>query len=136
MTKIEMHIFKVKLPFYPPSEVKCGLQNEVLAVFTIFNLHIIYLIFSYILQTHSSQTIHTYFPYIFLIYLTNTISHKTYIFFTISIHPKKNQTLFQEHVTKPFSWKAYNYNAQSPSYERYKLIILKALLIEGNITHI
>ena len=24
-----MHIFKVKLPFYPPCEVKCGLQNEV-----------------------------------------------------------------------------------------------------------
>ena len=24
-----MHIFKVKLPFYPPGEVKYGLQNEV-----------------------------------------------------------------------------------------------------------
>ena len=24
-----MHIFKVELPFYPPCEVKCGLQNEV-----------------------------------------------------------------------------------------------------------
>ena len=23
-----MHIFKAKLPFYPPSEVKCRLQNE------------------------------------------------------------------------------------------------------------
>ena len=29
MTRIKMHIFKVKLPFYPPSEVKCRLQNEV-----------------------------------------------------------------------------------------------------------
>ena len=24
-----MHISKVKLPFYPPCEVKCGLQNGV-----------------------------------------------------------------------------------------------------------
>ena len=30
MTRIKMHIFKVKLPFYPPCEVKCGLQNRVL----------------------------------------------------------------------------------------------------------
>ena len=29
MTRIKMHIFKVKLPFYPPYEVKCGLQNRV-----------------------------------------------------------------------------------------------------------
>ena len=29
MTKIKMHIFNVKLPFYPPCEVKCGLQNRV-----------------------------------------------------------------------------------------------------------
>ena len=29
VTKIKMHIFKVKLPFYPPCEVKCGLQNGV-----------------------------------------------------------------------------------------------------------
>ena len=29
MIRIKMHIFKAKLPFYPPSEVKCRLQNEV-----------------------------------------------------------------------------------------------------------
>ena len=29
MTRIKMHIYKVKLPFYPPYEVKCGLQNRV-----------------------------------------------------------------------------------------------------------
>ena len=29
MTRIKMHISKVKLPFYPPCEVKCGLQNRV-----------------------------------------------------------------------------------------------------------
>ena len=29
MARIKMHIFKAKLPFYPPSEVKCELQNEV-----------------------------------------------------------------------------------------------------------
>ena len=29
MTRINMHIFKVKLPFYPPCEVKCRLQNRV-----------------------------------------------------------------------------------------------------------
>ena len=30
MARIKMHIFKVKLPFYPLCEVKCGLQNRVL----------------------------------------------------------------------------------------------------------
>ena len=29
MTRIKIHIFNVKLPFYPPCEVKCGLQNRV-----------------------------------------------------------------------------------------------------------
>ena len=27
MTRIKMHISKVKLPFYPLCEIKCGLQN-------------------------------------------------------------------------------------------------------------
>ena len=29
MTRIKRHISKVKLPFYPPCEVKCELQNRV-----------------------------------------------------------------------------------------------------------
>ena len=29
MTRIKMHISKAKLPFYPPREVKCMLQNGV-----------------------------------------------------------------------------------------------------------
>ena len=29
MTRIKIHISNVKLPFYPPCEVKCGLQNRV-----------------------------------------------------------------------------------------------------------
>ena len=29
MARIKMHISKVKLPFYPPCEVKCRLQNGV-----------------------------------------------------------------------------------------------------------
>ena len=91
------------------------------------------LILPYILQTHPSQNIHTYFSYIFELHvsqsnyiqnpystkylhiipirITNTIFHKTYIFFTIFMHLKRYQTLFQEHITK-------------------------ALLMEGNITHI
>ena len=48
-------------------------------------------------------------------YLTNTISHKTCIFLIISIHLKRYQTLFQEHVTKAFSWKTYIYNAKKSS---------------------
>ena len=32
MIRIKMHIFKVKLPFHPPCEVKCGLQNGMLTV--------------------------------------------------------------------------------------------------------
>ena len=78
------------------------------------------LILPYILQTHSSQNIHTNFSYIFklyvsqsnyiqnpystkylhifLIHLTNTLSHKTYIFITIFIHLKRYQILFQENL--------------------------------------
>ena len=33
MTRIKMHISKVKLPFYPPCEVKCGLQNRLSTLF-------------------------------------------------------------------------------------------------------
>ena len=99
-----------------------------------YNLSLISFILPYILQTHSSQNIHTYFSYIFklyvsqsnyiqdpystkylhifLIHLTNTLSHKAYIFLTIFIYLKRYQILFQEHVTEPFSWKAYNYNAK------------------------
>ena len=29
MTRIKIHISNVKLPFYTPCEVKCGLQNRV-----------------------------------------------------------------------------------------------------------
>ena len=29
MTRIKIHISNVKLPFYPPCEVKCMLQNRV-----------------------------------------------------------------------------------------------------------
>ena len=29
MTRIKVHISNVKLPFYPPCEVKCRLQNRV-----------------------------------------------------------------------------------------------------------
>ena len=29
MTRIKMHISKAKLPFYPPYEIKCRLQNGV-----------------------------------------------------------------------------------------------------------
>ena len=39
MTKIKMHIFKVKLPFYLPCEVKCGLQNEVSSSFKIRKIY-------------------------------------------------------------------------------------------------
>ena len=32
MTRIKIHISNVKLPFYPPCEVKCRLQNRVSTV--------------------------------------------------------------------------------------------------------
>ena len=32
MARIKMHIPKAKLPFYPPCEVKCRLQNGVLTL--------------------------------------------------------------------------------------------------------
>ena len=94
------------------------------------------LILPYILQTHFSLIIHTYFPHIFLIYLTNTISHKIYISYHLHTSWNISNTLSRTFYQKSFSWKAYNYNAKNPSYERYKLIILKTLLMEGNITYI
>ena len=70
------------------------------------------------------------------IHITNTISYKIYIFLTISTHLKTYQTLFQELITKcHFLWKEYTYNAKSSSYERQKLIKLKALLMEDSITY-
>ena len=38
MTRIKMHISNVKLPFYPPCEVKYGLQNRVLTGIRAFEL--------------------------------------------------------------------------------------------------
>ena len=74
--------------------------------------------------------------YIIPIHITNTISHKIYIFLTISTHLKTYQTPFQELIIKsPFFWKTYTYNAKNRSYKRQKLIKLKTLLMEGNITH-
>ena len=35
MTRIKIHISNVKLPFYPPCEIKCGLQNRVSTTTTI-----------------------------------------------------------------------------------------------------
>ena len=82
-----------------------------------------------------SNKVSTYNSYTYDI--TNTISHKIYIFLIISAHLKIYQILFQEFITKnPFSWKTYIYNVKSPSYERQKLIILQVILMKGNITHI
>ena len=68
--------------------------------------------------------------------IIDTISHKIYIFLTISTHLKNiSNTLPRTHYKSPFLWKIYIYNAKSPSYERKKLIKLKVLLMEGNITH-
>ena len=59
-----------------------------------------------------------------------------YVFLTISTHLKNiSNTLPITHYKNPFLWKIYIYNAKNPSYERQKLIKLKALLMEGNITH-
>ena len=115
-----------------------------ISFFTIFNLHIIYLTFPYILQIHSSQNTHTYFSYIFKlhvsqsihiqdlcptkylhvipIHITNIISHNIYIYiyFLPSLHILKYiKIFFQEHITKAIS------------YGRHKFIMLKVLLMEG-----
>ena len=48
MTRIRIHIPKAKLPFYPPCEVKCRLQNGVSTVgyprFRFFNMGISFLV--------------------------------------------------------------------------------------------
>ena len=38
MTRIKIHISNVKLPFYPPYEVKCGLQNRVSTSMSLFSV--------------------------------------------------------------------------------------------------
>ena len=56
MTRTKMHISNVKLPFYPPCEVKCGLQNSDVNNFillytglvTILSWHTLYLFLIYI----------------------------------------------------------------------------------------
>ena len=81
------------------------------------------LIFPYIFQTHSSQNIHAYFSYIFKLHISqsiyihshiNTTSHKIYLFLTIFI-------LF----------KRYQHSYKSLSYGRNRLLIHKALFLEG-----
>ena len=57
----------------------------------------------------------------FLIYLTNTISHKKYIFLTISIHLKRLNTLPRTYY-------------KSLSHERHMNINTKALLLKGTKT--
>ena len=111
---------------------------------TIFNLHVIYLTFPYILQTHSLQNTHTYFSYIFKlhvsqsihiqdlcptkylhiipIHITNPISHKIHILLTISTHLKTYQTLFQKHIAKALS------------HGRHMNINTKAFLLKGTKT--
>ena len=134
------------------------------AALATFNFHIIYLTLPYIFQTHSPQNTHSYLSYIFkfdvsqsiyiYIYIrsmSNKVStcnsytyHKHHIsqyiyiyIFTISTHLKNiSNTLPKTHYKSHFLWKIYIYNAKIPSYERQKLIKSKALLIEGNITHI
>ena len=59
-----------------------------------------------------------------------------YIFLTISTYLKNiSNTLLRTHYKISFLWKIYIYNAKSLSYEMQKLIKLKVLLMEGNITH-
>ena len=100
-------------------------------------MHLLYLtsislILPYILQTHSSQNIHTYFSHIL-----QTPYLKIYIYFLPSPYILKDiKHSSKNMLQKPFSWKAYNYNTKSPSYERHKFIILKVILMEDNITHI
>ena len=99
-----------------------AIPTTIIISFIYYILTSISLILPYILQTHSSQNIQTYFSYIFKlhvsqsnyiqdpystkylhiipIHIANTISYKTYIIFTISIHLERYQKLFQEYVTK------------------------------------
>ena len=92
------------------------------------------LILPYILQTHSSKKKKKkYYIYIH----TSPIAHKTYIYFLPSSYILKDiKHSSKNMLQKPFSWKSYIHYAKSPSYERHKLIILKALVMEDNITHI
>ena len=59
MTRIKIHISNVKLPFYPPYEVKCELQNRVSIILFIFQaVHILinYVIVRYIFLISFSCT--------------------------------------------------------------------------------
>ena len=41
MTRIKMHIFSVKLPFYPLCVVKCGLQNRVSTEYRLVDINMV-----------------------------------------------------------------------------------------------
>ena len=80
-----------------------------------------------------SNKVSTYNSYT---YYKHHISQYIYIFLTISTHLKNiSNTLPRTHYKISFLWKIYIYNAKSLSYEMQKLIKLKVLLMEGNITH-
>ena len=80
-----------------------------------------------------SNKVSTYNSYTYYKY---HISQYIYIFLTISIHLKNiSNTLPRTHYKISFLWKIYIYNAKSLSYERQKLIKLKVLLTDDNITH-
>ena len=58
------------------------------------------------------------------------------MFLIIPTHLKTlSNTLPRTHYKSHFLWKIYIYNDKSPYYEKQKLIKLKTLLMEGNITH-
>ena len=93
-------------------------------------------VYIYKIHVHKVSTCNSYTYYKHNISQYIYIYIYLYIFLTISTHLKNISNIFPKtHYKSPFLWKIYIYNVKSPSYERQKLIKLKALLMEGNITH-
>ena len=107
----------------------------------IYLLHLISisLILPYILQTCSSKKKKKIYKYIYTYFscISQTPYLTKHIYFLPSPYILKDiKHSSKNMLQKPFLWKSYIHNAKSPSYERQKFIILKALVMEDNITHI
>ena len=144
---ISFFISHTKSSFLESNITNVIIQKTILATaFTTFNLHLSISYFHLFYKTHSSQNTHIYFSYISKLHISQSIHiqypcptkylqiiliHITNTMFTIYTY-----FLSSPHILKYIKHSSKNLLLKTLSYERQKLIKSKALLMEGNITHI
>ena len=87
MARIKMHIPKAKLPFYPPCEVKCRLQNGV-STFSFFlllgSVSIVLPFFFLLLSLCSSFWVFFFFHFFLLFFLLLSLGSGFWVSFFLS----------------------------------------------------